>query len=295
MAQIERDQIAAAATLAQVIEAGSFTAAASKLGCTPSAVSKQIGRLEDSLGLRLLERTTRSLRATDAGLHFYESSRALFEAFAEAKNELLSRQDALRGTVRISASPAFGRARLAPVLASLLEAHPELDFDVMLTARRTDLVEEGIDVAIREGTLEDSGIVARSLGAMPIVWAASPLYLSRRPKPRQLADLSRHDLLLVPAALSGLQNLKLKDKQGKRVALQPRVVMDDLFAIAELAQSGAGIAALPGYVLEQFELQPLLPRSPLSKLPIHAVFPSRRHLPRKVEVILDALTRQAKR
>ncbi|MFT4571241.1 MAG: LysR family transcriptional regulator for bpeEF and oprC [Hyphomicrobiaceae bacterium] len=290
MAQIDSKRVIATATLIQVIETGSMTAAAKRIGCTPSSVSKQMSGLEDALGVRLLERTTRRVSPTPAGQALYERSRPLFEGLEQAEAAATQLNTTIRGRVRISASPAFGRACLAPVLATLLGEHPQLNFEVVLTSRRLDFVEDSIDLAIREGRLQSSGLIARNLGTATVGLAASKKYFSKRKRPRQVGDLAHHDLLLVPSAEATFAKLNIRDAKGQRVRLRPRVVMDDLFAIAELAETGAGIAALPDYVLEHSRLETVLPRLDLGKLPIHAVYPSRRHLPRRVEVVLEALT-----
>lgn len=286
---MERGRIAAIATFIQVVETGSLTAAAGRMGCTPSSVSKQLAALEDGLGVRLLQRTTRRIRVTEAGTALYEQSRDAFDRLQQAEATAKAMTAEISGLVRISASPAYGRARLPSILSALLAEHPHLRFEVTLTARRLDFLEDGIDLAVREGRLEDSTLIARSLGSTPMLWAASKSYLARRGRPRQLADLARHDLLLVPSALPILSKLKIQDRNGAQLKLGPRVVLDDLFALAELAKQGSGIAPLPDYVVEQSGLETVLPRTQLGALALHAVYPSRRGLPRRVQVVLEAL------
>jgi len=164
-------------TLIRVIDAGSLSAAARQLGMTPSGVSKQLARLEQKLDTRLLQRTTRRVRPTEEGMALYRRCRPLFDALAEAEESVREMRASLSGHLRITATPAFGRARLVPAVGEFAAAHPGVSVDVVLTARPMDLVEEGVDLAVREGALPDSSLVATKLGEVAIVLCASPAYL----------------------------------------------------------------------------------------------------------------------
>jgi len=274
-----------------VVDSGSLTEAGRRLRLTPSAVSKQISRLEESLGVRLLERTTRSVRATDAGLELCQRTRPLFEAFAEATSAVRDRGRELSGRVRISASPALGRTRVLPVLARLAVEHASLDFDVVLTGKRLDFFEDELDIAVREGALDDSSLVARRLGTSSVFLYASPAYVRKHGRLRSIAEIDRHDLLLVPAA-DALR--ELSQLRGTPKPRDPRFRINDLLSLRELAESGAGIAALPDYVADSSvasgNLVRLLGTAAIAEIAIHAVYPSRRHLPRRVGVVIDALS-----
>jgi DNA-binding transcriptional LysR family regulator len=291
--QIPGDRLAAVRTFVQVVESGSLTEAGRRAGLTPSAVSKQISRLEEALGVRLLERTTRSVRATDAGLELCQRTRPLFEAFAEATAAVRDRSRDVRGRIRLSTTPALARTRVVPALAALAAGHPGLDFELVLTGTRLDFFEHELDLAVREGALEDSSLVARSLGTSQVFLCASPAYLERRGRVRSADDLERHDLLLVPAAESLAGNPALRGRGGRKLVLKARFRANDLFAVRELAEAGAGIAPLPDYVaagaLAAGTLVRVLAKTVIGAIPIHAVYPSRRHLPRRVSVVLDAL------
>lgn len=292
--QIPGDRLAAVRTFVQVVESGSLTEAGRRTGLTPSAVSKQISRLEEALGVRLLERTTRSVRATDAGLELCQRTRPLFEAFAEATAAVRDRSRDVRGRVRLSTTPALARTRVLPALAALAAEHPGLDFELVLTGTRLDFFENELDLAVREGPLADSSLVARRLGTSRVFLCASPAYLERRGRVRSTDDLERHDFLLVPAAESLAGNAALRGRGGRRLTLIARFRANDLFAVRELAEAGAGIAPLPDYVadsgLASGTLVRVLARTAIAELPIHAVYPSRRHLPRRVSVVLEALS-----
>lgn len=292
--QLTTDPLAAVRTLVQIVDAGSLTEAGRRVGLTPSAVSKQISRLEETLGVRLLERTTRSVRATDAGLDLCQRTRPLFEAFAEATSAVRERGHEIRGRVRISATPALGRTRVLPVLAKLAAEHRGLDFDVVLTGARLDFFENELDLAVREGSLDDSSLVARNLGNSSVFLCASPAYVASHERVRAMEDLERHELVLVPAAAALADLPRLRTASGKRVRLESRFRVNDLFGVRELAEAGAGIAALPDYVADEAlssgSLVRLLPRLTIAQLPVHAVYPSKRHLPRRVAIVLDALS-----
>lgn len=292
--QISSDRLEALRTFVHIVDLGSLSGAARRAGLTPSAVSKQVSRLEESLGVRLLERTTRSVRATASGLELCRRIRPLFEALAEATASTREGGDAIRGCVTITASPALGRTWLMPVLGRVGAGHPGLSFDVRLTGKRVDFFEDDVDLALREGSLDDSTLVARRLGEAVVMLVASREYLAARGTPRTVEDLERHDLLLVPAAETLRDFAGWKTRDGRRVNLEPRYRVNDLFALGELAAQGAGIAALPDYVagpaLAGGKLVQVLKSAPVARIPIHAVYPSRRHLPRRVSVLLDALS-----
>lgn len=291
--RIPGDRVAAIRTLVLVIEAGSLTDAARRLALTPSAVSKQISRLEEDLGARLLERTTRRVRATAVGLELYERTRSLFEAFEEAESAVRSHRDEVRGRVRISASPAFGRSVLPGVLARLARAHPALSFDVVLAGRRLDFIEDELDLAVREGPLEDSTLIARRIGDTEIVACAAPAYLDDRGRPAAMDDLAAHDLVAVPPTGPASDLARLRGRSGKPLRLRARLRVNDLFAVRDLAERGCGIAFLPDYLageaLAARRLERVLAGVEIGRLAIHVVSPSRRHLPRATTIVADAL------
>jgi DNA-binding transcriptional LysR family regulator len=294
--QVIGNHLGAVRSLVLAVDAGSLSDAGRRLGLTPSAISKQLSRLESALGARLLERTTRRVRPTAAGLALVQRTRPLFEAFDEAGAAVRDLQTEVRGRVRISASRAYGRVRLVPLLARLVAEHPHLEVDVVLDARRLDFIEDDLDLAVREGSLPDSSLIARKLGEAPVGLFAAPAYLARRPAPRRLEDLTRHDLLALPRTLPANDVGAIRGRDGRRLGLVPRVRVNDLLALADLAESGAGIAALPAYVsaplVARRTLVPVLPRTMLARIPISVVYPSARHLARRVRVVLAALEKE---
>ncbi len=291
--QIMRAHLGAIRSFVLVVDSGSLTDAGRRLGLTPSAVSKQLARLEEALGARLLERTTRRVRTTAAGLALYQRTQPLLEALDEAGAAVRDLQTAVRGRVRLSASRAFGRVCVVPVIARLAAEHPDLEIDLVLDARRLDFIEDDLDLAVREGPLPDSSLTARKLGTAAVGLYAAPAYLARRRPPRSLEELAQHDVLAVPASGPASDLRALRGRNGKRLGLVPRIRVNDLLALADLAERGAGIAILPAYAasaaLARRVLVPVLPRTTLTRIPLHVVYPGRRHLPRRVQVVLDAL------
>lgn len=292
--RIDSTQFAAIRTLVHAIDSGSLTAAGHRLGLTPSAASKQLSRLEHALGARLLERTTRRVRPTAAGLELAQRARPLFEALDDAGAAVRAQQDAPHGRVRISAARAFAHVCLLPLLARLAAEHPGLQFELLLDARRLDFIEDDIDLAVREGPMQDSSLIARRIGTADVVLCAAPAYLHQRRAPRRLADLTQHALIALPSGNPSTDLGRLRDRDGTRLRLTPRFRINDVIGLRALAEHGAGIAALPDYVaaagLASGTLVRVLPKLVLTRIPIHAVLPSRRHLPRRVAVVLDALS-----
>ena len=280
-------------SLVFAVDTGSMTDAGRRVGLTPSAVSKQLSRLEAALGARLLERTTRRVRPTTAGLALVQRVRPLFEAFDEAGAAVRDLQTEIRGRVRISASRAFGRIRLMPVLARLTAEHEHLEFDVVLDARRLDFIEDEIDLAVREGALADSSLITRKLADVTVRLYAAPTYLARWGHPRSVHDLAHHDVLAVPASGPATDVARLRGRDGRRLGLTPRIRVNDLLVLADLAEHGSGIAVLPDYVADpacrRRALVAVLPRTVLARIPLHVVYPSRRHLPRRIQIVIEAL------
>jgi DNA-binding transcriptional LysR family regulator len=253
-----------------------------------------LSRLEQALGARLLERTTRRVRPTAAGLELAQRARPLFEALDDAGAAVRAQQNVPRGRVRVSAARAFAHVCLLPLLARLAGEHPGLQFEVVLDARQLDFIEDDIDLAVREGPMRDSSLTARRIGTADVVLCAAPAYLHQRRAPRRLAELAQHDVIALSATNASTDLARLRDRDGARLRLSPRFRVNDVIGLRALAEHGAGIAALPDYVaaagLANGTLVRVLPKLVLTRIPIHAVFPSRRHLPRRVAVVLDALS-----
>jgi DNA-binding transcriptional LysR family regulator len=270
---------------AAVVREGGFTRAAAKLGLSKQTVSERIGKLEARLGARLLERTTRRLRPTDAGAVYYERCAAIAAQIDEANAEVQRRQAEPVGLLRLSAPVLFGRRFLAPVIAAYLARHPKARVEVLLADRRVNLVEEGIDLAIRIGALEDSSLTARKIGEGHVYYVASPRYLGRRRAP-------------TPRGLAGERCIALRPHEtweagGASVKVDPVLVAGDLEIACEAAIAGVGIARLPTLVaweaIRDGRLRVLFGREPALVRPVYAVYPSRQGLAAKVRVFVEAL------
>ncbi|MBI3705914.1 MAG: LysR family transcriptional regulator [Rhizobiales bacterium] len=277
----------------RVMDRGSFSAAAKDLGLTPSAVSKLISRLEDRLGARLLERSTRRLALTPEGETFLSRARRIVADIEEAEAEVARVRGAPRGRLHINAGTAFGLHQLAPALADFLARYPEIDVDLSITDRMVDLLEEQADIAVRSGRVMEGPFIQRKIAVLQRVICASPSYLAQRGTPRAAAALKDHDCIVVAGA--GLNRWPFEARGGIDVIdVSPRVFTDDAEAALRLAIAGAGIVRLSDVIvgdpLRRGELVALLTDvHHVEPFPLAAVYPAgRQRLPR-VAVFLEFL------
>jgi len=278
----------------RAVELGGFSIAAREMGLTPSAVSKLVTRLEDRLGVRLLNRTTRRLALTPEGeAYFHRSQRILFD-IEEAENEVASFRAQPRGLLRVNVGTAFGMHQLVPALPEFLERYPEMRVELTLTDRVVDLIEEGADVAIRLGTLGDSSLVARRICELERVVCAAPAYLKRHGTPRTPEDLLQHNCLSVDYAPS-LRRWPFATAEGVRhVEVLGNVSANNADALLRLALLGVGVIRLSevivGEALRAGKLVALLADVHHSEpLPLHAVYPQGRHRSPRVAAMVDFL------
>lgn len=277
----------------RVMDRGNFSLAANDLGITPSAVSKLISRLEDRLGARLLERSTRRLALTPEGETFLARARRIVADIEEAEAEVARVRGAPRGKLRINSGTAFGLHQLAPALADFLARYPEIDIELSITDRLVDLIEEQSDIAVRSGHIPEGPFVQRKLADLQRVICAAPAYLAARGTPRTAADLKGHDCIVV--AGPGLSRWPFKTRGGIDVVdVRPRVTTDDAEAALRLAIEGAGIIRLSdvivGSPLRNGELVALLTDvHHVEPFPLAAIYPSGRHRLPRVAVFLEFL------
>jgi DNA-binding transcriptional LysR family regulator len=280
---------------AKVVHMGSFTSAARALGMPKSTVSQRITELEERLGARLLQRTTRRLSLTDAGRVYYDHCVRIVAEVEDAERAVASLQEAPRGLLRITvlANSRF----LGTVLSDFLGRHGGIQLEVLCTDRMVDLVEESFDLAIRAGALSDSTLIARHLGAIHFILVASPQYLEKHGRPRSPRELAKHACLIFSV---GAQPRVLHLTQGEEaleVSLTPTLSVNDLDILQAAALCGVGIALLPAYSciedLRARRLERVLPIWQTPAEPVHAVYPSGRHLSPKVKAILDHLQQLA--
>ena len=286
------DSLTDIAVFAQVVESGSFTAAAERLSLSKSVVSKYVTRLEERLGARLLHRTTRKISLTEIGRRFYERSQLGLREIEEAEAEVSLLQSQPRGTLRINAPMSFGVMRLAPVIPEFLERYPALAVDVHFDDRKVDVIEGGFDVSVRISELADSSLVARRIGPCRHVVVASPAYLECQGTPRTPRELQEHNIVSYQYQGS-VRQWEFIDPEGKpvQVAVDGNIQMNNSLGMREAVLNGAGIMRTPAFIvdrdIEQGRLIPLLTQYKMLHLSIYAVFPQRRHLSPKVRAFVD--------
>src|SRR5438105_3945304 len=288
------DRFAALQVFSQVVESGSFAKAAARLGLSTSAASRHIAELEAHLQTRLLNRTTRRVSLTESGRAFYERSIQLLADLEEAEQEAARAAVVPRGTIKLTASVNFGVRHIAPAIAAFLAQHREVRFDVSLSDRVVDLVEEGFDLGIRIGVAGSGNIVARKLGETRLVPCASPGYIQAHGAPQAPEELEKHNCFTYEYVTP--RNLwRFRDPSGHERAVRVRGSLHsnngDL--LAEAAARGAGIVFEPAFIVgpdvRTGRLVPLLLDFVPLPAPIYAVYPSRKHLSAKVRLFVDFL------
>ncbi len=291
---------------ARVIEAGSFAAAGRRLGMTTSGVSKAVGRLEAEHGVRLLHRSTHALSLTNEGEQLLEDCREVLRGYERVQTALATAADGGKaGRVRISAPPGFARKWLLPVLAQLLEAHPEITFDVRSSYALIDLADEGIDLALRTGaSVGLPGLVSQRLLSSPWCVCASPAYLARRGTPSSPGDLVAHRLLGFRSDHSGragawrFRSLVAEEEGNElRLDIDTSVVFDDGCAAYDMAAAGHGLVWAPEWLasedLRLGRMVEVLAAWRSGEQVVSIVRRDRRHTPRRLHVVIDALLNAA--
>jgi DNA-binding transcriptional LysR family regulator len=276
-----------------VVKHASYVKAAEELGLSASGVSRVVTRIEERLGVRLVQRTTRKLSLTEAGSAFYARTTQILMDLADAEAELQETQLHPRGTLKVSASIVFGQLYVAPLLDELLTRFPELSIELTLTNRFVDLIEEGVDLAIRIGALSDSRLVARRLCTNKRILVASPKYLERRGAPKAVEDLRSHDCIIF-TQFSKPREWRLLGPGGPvNVPISGRVATNNAEVLTTTAKLGHGVtvgATLSvGPALLSGELVRVLPDYEFEPTAVFAVYPSSRQLSTKVRATVDYL------
>jgi DNA-binding transcriptional LysR family regulator len=281
----------------RVVETGSFSKASTDLGITQPTATKHVAALEARLKARLFHRSTRGVTPTEVGALYYEKCKRILREMDEADNVAALMQMRLQGTLRVNASVAFGRRVMTPLVLRFMQQHPGLQLDLGFEDRYVNLVEQGVDLAIRMGRLADSTLGARFLGLNPWVLVASKAYLSECGTPKKPEDLRSHAALIYSTA-QGDDRWQFTGPGGgvQTVAVRGPLRSNNLSAILAAARAGMGVAVLPQYVahesIAQGALQAVLERWSLPTQEIHAVFPSPRHVPEKVTALVGWLQGQ---
>jgi len=274
-----------------VADAGSFTKAGTRLRLSPPAVTRAISALEDRLGARVFNRTTRSLTITDVGQRFLENARRILTDIDTAEKEAVGEAAMPHGHLAITASVTFGRAALAPVVCSFLGQHPRVSASVLLLDRVVNLIEEGIDVAIRIGHLPDSNLIAKRIGEVRRILVASPNYLARRGAPVSPSELRLHSVIAFTGLMPNREWHFLNGQKPGSVNLRPVLEVNDAFAAIEAAEMGHGITTALSYMvsdrIRDGKLIPVLDSFTLPPQPVHLVYPHARLVAPKIRAFID--------
>lgn len=282
------DRLDAMNVFVNVAELRGFAPAARRLKLSPSVVTRLVAALEERLGTRLLQRTTRSVALTDAGARYLERARRILVDVDEAEGAARAERTVPTGRFVVTAPNVFGRLHVAPAFCAFLEKHPGVVGELLLSDRNANLVEDGIDLAVRIGVLEDSSLVARSVGATRRVLVASPRYLARKPELRSLEQLGAHDLIHL-TSLGAASEWRFEG--DRTVAIAPRLATNSADAAIGHAMRGGGIAMALGYqvadAVRARKLRVVLAADEPAPLPIHLVYPSTRLLSAKVRAFVE--------
>jgi DNA-binding transcriptional LysR family regulator len=285
------DLLAAFRTFIRIAETGSFSAVAREVGATQPAISRQIAALEEHLGARLLQRSTRSLRLTEDGNDLLSHARLVVDAVDQTEQAIGRRRDQAAGLVRLGSPTVFGRLYVAPHIGLLLERHPQLSVELLMTDDVVDMVQAGLDLAIRVGEVNDAGLVARRVGSTVAMAVAAPEYLARHGEPAQPADLADHECIIFTRGVSPEQ-WQFSGAEGLiPVPVSGRLRADSIEAVMEAAIAGVGIALLPtwmvGETLRHGQLRAILQAWQPKRRSISLVYPSRRFLAPRTRAVID--------
>jgi len=291
------DRFHAIEAFVKVVEAGSFACAADRLGVSVSSVSRHVTELEAHLGARLLNRTTRTLSLTEVGRAFHERSVQLMADLDEAEEAAGAGAVVPRGTLRLTCGVTFGTRHLAPAVAEFMTRYPDMRFDLELSDRIVDLVDEGFDAAVRIGPIGGMNLVGRRVGATTLVCCAAPAYLARRGEPRAPEDLAAHTCLTYAyAPLAGQWPFRGADGSARNVRVNGPAHANNGSFLAALAIAGVGIAYEPDFIVgpdvQAGRLVPLMRAFVPAPSGINVVYPSRRHLSAKVRAFTDFLVQR---
>ena len=279
---------------ARVVEARSFTSAARSLDTTTSAVSKRIARLEERLGVRLVERTTRRVQPTEAGVAFYERCARILAEIDDAEVAVAHLAHEPRGTLRASVPVIFGELHIAPLLADFATRYPEMRLELSLSDRHVSLLEEGFDMAVRIAAMHDSSLVAKKLASVPTVVVGSPAYFKRNGTPQTIADLASHECIRY-SLITGQRDWRFRVR-GKDVSIpvRSRLLLNHGGAIREAAIAGLGLARLPSFAvahaLREGTLVSVLDEHSLDELGVFAVYPAGKQPRPTVRAFTDFLS-----
>ena len=287
------DKLNAISVFCKVIETQSFTQAANQQNISVAMASKLVSQLEEHLKTRLLQRTTRKIVPTEAGMLYYQRCQAILLDLSEADSSISNMATSLQGNLLISVPRDFGLLYVSPNLPKFIELHPNLHVEIEFEDKRVDLVAEGYDLALRIGYMQDSSLVARKISSSPMHFVASPSYLEARGIPLTPDDLEYHQGLLYKSSLNQVHWQSTKANQIQRYKIQSKVVSNNGMALLEMTKAGLGISNSPDFfvkdALASGELVEILSEYKQKPLDIYVVYPNRRHLPAKVRAFIEFL------
>lgn len=283
-----------------VVELGGFTDAARKLGVSKSAVSKHVATLEQRLGARLFNRTTRRVSPTEIGLAYYDRARRVITDAVEADALVASMQSEPSGLLRLAVATDFGTKLLAPVLGEFLHSHPAIKLNMHLTNRHVELIAEGHDMAIRLGELTDSSLRARRLTEATMKLIASPTYLAQHGRPEKIEDLASHRLLYhTTEAGEAVWRLTAPSGERRVIRASGTLMVNDGRSLMHAVTAGLGIAYLPSFLyadaLNRDEIEEVIPGLPTERLAIHVVYPQGPFTQPKIRAFIDFLAKKFER
>ncbi len=287
------DKLNAISVFCKVIETQSFTQAANQQNISVAMASKLVSQLEEHLKTRLLQRTTRKIVPTEAGMLYYQRCQAILLDLSEADSSISNMATSLQGNLLISVPRDFGLLYISPNLPKFIELHPNLHVEIEFEDKRVDLVAEGYDLALRIGYMQDSSLVARKISSSPMHFVASPSYLESRGTPLTPDDLEYHQGLLYKSSLNQVHWQSTKANQIQRYKIQSKVVSNNGMALLEMTKAGLGISNSPSFFVKEAlasgELVEILSEYKQKPLDIYVVYPNRRHLPAKVRAFIEFL------
>ena len=287
------DKLNAISVFCKVIETQSFTQAANQQNISVAMASKLVSQLEEHLKTLLLQRTTRKIVPTEAGMLYYQRCQAILLDLSEADSSISNMATSLQGNLLISVPRDFGLLYISPNLPKFIELHPNLHVEIEFEDKRVDLVAEGYDLALRIGYMQDSSLVARKISSSPMHFVASPSYLEALGTPLTPDDLEYHQGLLYKSSLNQVHWQSTKANQIQRYKIQSKVVSNNGMALLEMTKAGLGISNSPSFfvkdALASGELVEILSEYKQKPLDIYVVYPNRRHLPAKVRAFIEFL------
>src|SRR5579871_4699272 len=285
------DRLDAMQAFVTVADLKGFAPAARKLHLSPSGVTRLIATLEDRLGARLLQRTTRSVALTDAGARYLERAKRILADIEEAEQAAENERTRPTGRLVVSAPVGFGRLHVSPVMSVYLKRYPEVTGELRLEDRMVNLVEDGVDVAVRIGQLPDSSLVARQVGEMRRIVVASPAYLKARGEPKTPEAVSAHQIIQFGGSALTAEWRFAKDGEERRVAIAPRFTSNVADAAIQYAMEGGGLTRVLAYqaadAIRRGRLKIVLERFEQPALPVQIVYPTSRLLSAKVRAFVD--------